>query len=181
MGSQIVTDSIENQAKNSNKKNEYQKLIGEAKDYKNDELYSSAIEKYKLAISIIKDYDIDSSSAKNAILECEESLRKKNTFETAFALGNYIFAKEGESKYNLALEKFNIAKATGYDDELVKIRIDKVTNKIEKRFVYYKDAGDQAFKIDSKSGFERALDLYKKALILKPEDSYILEQIKKCK
>jgi len=160
----------------------YDKFINEATTHQEVAEFSEAIEKYQQALEVVRGYEVDSSAAVNGIKTCETLIAASGDFGRLIDEGNSLFSRSTNNDKLLleALNKYKEAKATTFDDNLAQSKINKTTTEINKRFNDYKQRGLQALALGNAPGKQRAKQLFEKALILKPNDSFIVQKIKEC-
>lgn len=166
-------------------------LLTEEQTQKSEAQFSAFMEKGKALIAN-SDYiaagrefqnalDIDGKENNAEALrmkeECENNSGKKQRFEEHIKKGD-SFYNGGSSKYVNALEEYREARSLNYNNNLADSKINNVSGKLEAAYNGFISDGDKFFKA---KGYKYALDNYKKALRIKPNDSSLKKRINECK
>lgn len=111
--------------------------------------------------------------------ESKALLRKKEQFEQLMATADSL-ERLGDRKLIDAQEKYLVAQEIQYNDKLVQSKLSTLQGNLELAFERFKRSGDTFFKTRNTPGYQKALDYYREASRIKPNDRYILGRIRDC-
>ncbi len=158
----------------------FDKLVTEGNSLKSQGNYEAAIEKYNEALKSIEGYALDTRELVKNINDSKKLIESSGEFSRLIHEGNNLLAKNDESLYNQAMQKYKQAAATGTNTSLARSKIASLNSKINSRFEYYKKKGLEAMSLNNAPGKARAKQLFNKALVLKPGDEFIKQKIVEC-
>lgn len=160
-------------------KAQFEKHLANGKTLMAQNEYQAAIQEFSTAIAInatLPDGNLGEEEAIKLKNEAENKTGAKARFDQLIRKGD-AYLSQGEERYYEARNSYRAALQLGYNNSLAQSKVNSLKPKIEEAFADFKKKGDIFFRA---KGFDLALDSYKKALLLKENDSYIKEQIKLC-
>ena len=159
---------------------EFDKHFTEGNSLKSQGDYATAIEKYNKALERAEGYDFNIEELVKNIEECKKLIESSGEFTKLISEGDNLLRKNDEALYNLAMQKYRQADATGTNTSLSRRKINNLNAKINSRFEYYKKKGLEALSLNNAPGKARAKQLFNKALVLKPGNEFIKQKIVEC-
>jgi KaiC/GvpD/RAD55 family RecA-like ATPase len=164
---------IDEQARN--RKANYEKYLAEGQASMSQSRYEQAVDQFTTALV----FNDTGSVALRLKAEAEAKSNVSARFEQLMADGNGLEA-QGPRAYVDALQKFQEGLDLNYDNPRAQNNIDRMRGKLEIAFDNFKRSGDTFFEARNKPGYTRALDNYRQAARIRPNDSYIQNRIREC-
>lgn len=152
---------------------QYREHLARGRSLMTEANYLQAAQEFETALAF-KEGDEEALRLK---AESEGKSGAKERFDRLLQEGDRLF-DAGAATYVDALERYRQARATGYDNATAEGKISLVSARLEGAFESFRKAGNTFF---AAGGYQYALEQYRQALRIKPDNREIQQRIAECK
>ncbi len=152
----------------------YEKYLNEGKTLMATSNYSEAIQAFQTAL----DFDQNRQEARDSILASQNKVGVSNRFEKLLNEGDAFFNRNNDALYVDALGKYQQALALGFNNSLAQSKINATKGKLAVAFEKFNADGEAFFNAQTAFGYQMALESYRNALRIRPNDAKLLQRIR---
>ena len=155
----------------------YEKYLNEGKALMATSRYSEAIQAFQTAL----DFKAEEQEAKTFLQDATNKEGASSRFKQLINEGDAIFTQNDDARYIDALAKYNEALSLDFNNSLAESKINATQGKLAVAFERFIGDGEAFFNANSAFGYKMALDSYRKAARIKPNDKMVQSRIQEVK
>jgi tetratricopeptide (TPR) repeat protein len=155
----------------------YEKYLNEGIALMATSKYSEAIQAFQTAL----DFNADGQAVKDNLQVARTKMDASSSFEQLIMEGDAIFDQNDNARYIDALNKYKEALSLDFNNSLAQSKINATQGKLAVAFEKFKGDGEAFFNARTPFGYKMALDSYRKAAKIKPNDPIIQRRIEEVK
>ncbi|PHN00895.1 ATP-binding protein [Flavilitoribacter nigricans] len=157
----------------------YQEYLSRGNAQMAQSRYAEAIQSYEVALT----FDSTGTEAQDSLVAATSKSDAGSIFNQLMSEGDELYAR-GMITYIDAMRRYQEALALGFNNSLAQGRINELTGKLVTAFDTFKDSGDRFFNAaqtdQATSSYRYALEQYRNAAKIRPNNRHIQERIRQC-